>query len=439
MAAPLTTGRSVVAFIELTGFYVAARVGTGNHRPQVVTSGGWVHDVCHLAWQAGLRPGNRSAALRLHCPEAVVQEYEAGPYRLRAQAVWQACLRHTPWVEPVAAHQVFLRLPHPDGPAGAACRHELADLLRRILPEHGFFARVGLAANKLVARAAVASGLPGTAGARLSDRKGAQPAPRWEFILVPPSREREFLAPLPVTALWPVRDWHRPLQQLGLRQVGAVADAGEAALVAQIGPVGRQIYLLSLGLDAEPVRPVYPPRQHSRAVRFAAAVADNVALEAALTRAAAALAQELRRQDEGCLAATLHTEWEGGQHRAETRRFNRLQYDPYALQQAFCSLLARCCRGRTPAAAVTELRAEVHELGPVTWRQLDLLAGADAGRLQQEKALQRALAALEARFPTRLVGLGMPVRSRREAMLTLVDPMRWAHAWKGGRIGGTPG
>src|SRR5881396_3751129 len=75
-----------------------------------------------------------------------------------------------------------------------------------------------------------------------------------EAIVVPVGEEQSFLASQPIAVL-PL-DWgtHRRLHQLGIRTLGALAALPEAAVTAQFGVTGKQLWRLAAGRVAEPVQ-----------------------------------------------------------------------------------------------------------------------------------------------------------------------------------------
>src|SRR2546423_576258 len=86
----------------------------------------------------------------------------------------------------------------------------------------------------------------------------AQPG---EAVIVQPGEEGSFLAAQPLAALPLDSDTHRRLRQLGVTTLGALAALPEEAVVSQFGRVGRRLWRLAAGGDAQPGggRGVRPP------------------------------------------------------------------------------------------------------------------------------------------------------------------------------------
>src|SRR5690606_32675382 len=111
---------------------------------------------------------------------------------------------------------------------------EIAARLRaRVAREVGLPITVGVARTKFLAK--VASGLAKPDG----------------LLVVEPDQEQAFLRPLDVRRLWGVGPvTAERLASRGLHTVGAVADVGEAALVALLGGgTGRHLHALAHNHD----------------------------------------------------------------------------------------------------------------------------------------------------------------------------------------------
>lgn len=428
-----------VLFVDIQGFY--AGVLRSIHqvpasRPVCVLREGNVWDGCRMALERGLQVGAPARQAARDCPDAVLLSYEAAEYDQAAQAWWNECLRFTPWVEPVAPHRVFLGLPapaqaaplrHADAPGMQALPPSVRSEVTALLAEgtaRGGVAFAGTAPSRLVARAAAEK-----ARADWFRQKGkGRSRPEELCIAVFPGEEARFLAPLLPGALWPApAPLLRRIGQLGLRSVGEVAAVSEPELVRQLGPAGRQVGAWARGLDREPVRPLWPPREETERVALGAAAGNSDGLDRALTAMAGRLSRRLAERHEGCLQVTLTLERESEAPLRLERMLQKLQQDAYPLQQALLGLFQRA-----PAALVTALVAGVAQIGPMPWKQTDLWEGTSERRRverEQQEQLERALMALHERFPTRVVGKGPRVEShRRESMLKLIDPYRWTAA-----------
>lgn len=419
-----------VLFVEVQGLYAAVlrqEQQIPDSRPLCVVRDDVVWDGCRLAFERGLQRGAPARQARRDCPDAVLLPYEAAEYDQAAQDWWNACLRFTPWVEPVAPHQVFLSLPiatetAPLRPVGTVGMQALPSALRaevgQLLAEggsRGGVTFVGAAPSKLVARAAAERV---QAGWFRRERSRLEPV-----VVVYPGEEPRFLSPLSPGALWlaplAVR---RRLERLGLRSIGEIAAVPEPELIRQLGPMGRQVAAWARGVDQEPVRPLWPPREEVERFAFGGGEEGADGLERAVTMLAGRLAKRLAARHEGCLQVSLTLEQEGEAPKRLARTLPKLQQEAYPLQQALLGLLQRAAAG-----SVSAVTAGIGQIGPMPWKQADLWDGREgSAAAQRREQLERALLALNERFPARVVGLGPRTQTpRRESMLQLVDPYRW--------------
>lgn len=425
-----------ICYLEVQGLYAAAARAAGlapEDRPVVVLRDGRVFDGCRDAFSGGLVLGAPARQVLRDAPRAVVVEYDQVNGEGAAKAWWDQCLAHTPFVEPVEAHQLYLSLPTPESSLSQAVRAEAAELVA-IAGRYGFVAFAGIAPAKLVARAAALACKEGWLLRRpgMGTRSGT-PA---TTAFVQPGEAERFLAPLPVDYLPGPPDLKRRLTRLGLKTIGEAARISEGEWIRQLGPLGRQVFRWSRGEDGEPVRPCYPPRTLERRVQFAAEVRDRDHLEAVLGRHVETLARQLAAKGEGCQEAALLLERADGPPIETVRTLARLQQGAYPIGQALRIMLGEALAKADDGAAapadgwdqgvpVTALTITLGLIGPMPWQQLDLWD--DSGRREREERLERALTLLQERFPARMVGLGpRGDLSWKEQMLQFVDPYRWA-------------
>ncbi len=399
-----------VAYIELRGLYATvhrAAAGAPAGLPLVVLRDGLAWDGCPRAWAQGLRAGMPRRQVLRQVPGTTLAEYGAVRYEAAAHAFWNVCAGHTPYVEPVAGHQVCIALPVP---GRTPPESELLTLLRVCVATGGdVLAVAGLAANPLVARVAARTAAPGAAP-----------------VVVCPGDEAAFLAPQPVTVLWRARpELLERLGQLGLSRVSDLQRIPETELLQQFGPAGRELARWARGVDGEPVRAAWPPREVVwRRPLPVAAGADGLA--ALIGQGARELARRLQQQHEVCQAVALTLERERGDPLQARRQLPRRQQSPPALEQALLGLMRELLEA-VPGLACSAVTAVAGDLAPAGWRQLDLWGAEQRREQERTERLELALAALRARFPTRSARIGVAPQAlpRREAMYGYYDPYRW--------------
>lgn len=403
-----------VCYIEIQGFYAAAARAAGlgkEGRPLAVLRDGRLFDGCGEALAAGAVLGAPAHRLLRDLPQAAQVEWEAIETGAHARAWWDRCVAHTPYVEPVEPHQVFLALPTPGNGFPRSLQREVAALLAEAAA-FGFTAFAGVAPSRLVARAAALA-------CRLLHPHGN---PQSRFVNQ--GDEGQFLAPLPLSFLPLPTDVGRRLRQLGLTTIGEAARIAEGEWVRQLGPQGRLVALWSRGIDREPVKPSYPPRQLVERRSFAPEVRDRDRLEQELGRMAVVLARQLAAGGEGCQQLSLQIERNGGPALRAERTLQRLQQDSFAIRQALGQLLKQALDGQVDEWEFSHLTAAAGLIGPMPLQQMELWD--DRLRREREERLHRALTLLYERFPSRVVGMGPRSEvSWREQMLQFNDPYRW--------------
>ncbi len=231
-----------------------------------------------------------SRAYRL-CPHGVYLPVDMSKYARVSAEIMTILSEYTPLVEPVSVDEAFLDLSGTEtlwGPPREAVR----GIKARIRAETGLTASAGLASNKFVAK--VASDLEKPDG----------------LVVVPPGREADFLAPLPIERLWGVgKATARELQTLGVTTIGQLQRLAPAVLTARLGPHGPDLLALAFGRDARPVEPFSAPKSMGAETTFGRDCRDLAKLEETLRGQAERVARELRAESLAACRVTLKLRW----------------------------------------------------------------------------------------------------------------------------------
>jgi DNA polymerase-4 len=231
-----------------------------------------------------------SRAYRL-CPHGVYLPVDMSKYARVSAEIMTILSEYTPLVEPVSVDEAFLDLRGTEtlwGPPREAVR----GIKARIRAETGLTASAGLASNKFVAK--VASDLEKPDG----------------LVVVPPGREADFLAPLPIERLWGVgKATARELQMLGVTTIGQLQRLAPAVLTARLGPHGPDLLALAFGRDARPVEPFSAPKSMGAETTFGRDCRDLAKLEETLRGQAERVARELRAESLAACRVTLKLRW----------------------------------------------------------------------------------------------------------------------------------
>ncbi len=203
-------------------------------------SRGVVSSCSYAARRFGVRSAMGMAqAVRL-CPQLQILPADMREYALVSKRVMEILHGMTPQVEQLSIDEAFLDV---------SGRSEYATALARALQAQveeslGLPSSLGVATNKLVAKIATDVG-------KAASSSGDYPR---AIQVVPPQREAEFLAPLPVEALWGVGPRTRErLAAVGILTVGDVVAASSDELGRRFGKLGHDLHRQAQGIDLRPV------------------------------------------------------------------------------------------------------------------------------------------------------------------------------------------
>ncbi|MGI6604989.1 MAG: hypothetical protein ACOX2S_08155 [bacterium] len=312
-----------------------------------------------------------------------------------------ACGLFTGNVERGEGPEVFLDLTRL-----AASKEALLELKALLVPRLGRRLFTSLASNKLTARAATLAQRVGRV------QRGEDP------VVVPPGKEAEFLAPLPVGFLWPLGErLCRRLALLGLATIREVAALPPDELYRCFGQQGYQIALLSRGLDGSQVRGEASCYLEYRSPW--AGAADGVRLTNWCLESGRYLARsQERRQVWGRRLELILFPEAGEEPVTAVREFNRPALTVEELQFALLRLLPSVLPQR-----LSSLSVRLGPLVPQVGEQLSLLSPFSPPPRERQRLLG-VLSRLQERYPGCVDwGSNLPV-NRREQVLAFYDPLR---------------
>lgn len=244
---------------------------------------GVVASCSYAARQFGVRSAMPMGRALRQCPDLIIVPGRHERYHEMSQQVMERIYALTAQVEQVSIDEAFIDLSDlPDTPRDLACRLQAAIRDDLSLP-----CSIGAATNKLLAKMANDVGK--------ASRRGTEP-PR-AVTVVPPGEEANFLAPLPVGALWGVGPKTAArLNDLGLHTVGDLARAKEASLVRLFGKNGADLYRRAQGIDDSPIITSRAARSISQEVTFDRDVARRESLITTLRRLSEGVGRRLRSE-----------------------------------------------------------------------------------------------------------------------------------------------
>ena len=320
------------------------------------------------------------------CPHGVFVPVDMDKYGRVSEEIMAILGEFSPLVEPVSVDEAFIDLTGTAslfGPPPDAVRA----IKRRIRDATGLTASAGLAANKFVAK--VASDLRKPDG----------------LVVVPPGREPEFLAPLPIERLWGVgAATARTLGALGIATIGQLQRISRATLVARVGSHGADLHELAFGRDDRAVEPWTAPKSMGAETTFERDTDDRVRLESTLRSQAERVARELRASGFAASRVTLKLRF------ADFRTITRSHTgdpteDGLELYRRVLVLFAR----ERLVQRVRLIGVSASALGPPQSGQLGLL---DPNAVRRER-LARAVDGITGRFGAGVIRPATLVRPRR--------------------------
>ena len=399
-ADPAWSGARAILHCDLDAFY--ASVEQRDHpeyRGRPVIVGGLPHErgVVSAASYEARAYGVRSAmplrtAGRL-CPDGIYVRGDRERYEEASDVVMALFAEYTPLVEPISLDEAFLDVTATAHLFGSPVRIA-RDLKAAVRSTCGLVLSVGVATNKLCAK--IASDLEKPDG----------------LVVVPPGRERDFLAPLPLGRLWGVGPKTRAvLEGWGLRTIGDLAGADPTLLEARLGGHGEAIGARAHGIDDDPVVPEEAPKSVGHEHTFDLDTLDLARVEAMLLRLAEGVGKRLRAGSLRGRTVALKLRVAPFDTRTRQRTLAEATDDDLAIFRTARALLRDALgedRERGRASPVRLVGVSVS--GLVAGQQLGLFESARAARLNAaldavrarfgESALDRA-SALEEQAPRR--------------------------------------
>lgn len=220
-------------------------------------------------------------ALRL-CPELILVSGRHGRYSEKSDRVMEILGRISPLMEQVSIDEAFLDVTDlPQDPETIARELQSTVAVETRLP-----CSLGVATNKLVAKIATDTG---------KARSQGNSYPR-AILVVPPGTEAEFLAPLPVKAMWGVGPkMEESLHRLGIHTLGELAAVSEKSLIAHYGKYGSDLFRHAHGIDDSPVVVEHEIKSISQETTFDRDSADLTFLRQTLRHLSSQVGYRLRQ------------------------------------------------------------------------------------------------------------------------------------------------
>ncbi len=315
--------------------------------------------VTAVAEAAGVRPGMRLGEALATCPSLVLVD----PDPAAAEEEWESVLRRLEdagfAVETVEPGVVLFETKGVERLYGG-----VQPALERALAAVGtaWDPRAGVGQRRFAALAAASVARPG------------------QIVIVEGERERDFLAPLPLSLLPLAPERYAELEGLGVRRLGDLARLPGGAVAERLGPEGRRAWRLARGGERRRVRGRAPAVELAEALSFPEAVANELTLRRALGALLDRLLARPERAGRPFRKVAVSARLVGGGSWRRTATLRDATAERGRLRAALGPKLAEL------PEPVVELRLEAIELADHVGRQLALVppAGEELGSRLRE-------------------------------------------------------
>lgn len=256
-----------VAHLDCDAFYAAVEKRDNpelNDKPVIIGGGrrGVVSTCCYIARIHGVHSAMPMFKATKACPDAVIIKPDMEKYDRVGREVRELMRDLTPLVEPLSIDEAFMDLRGTERLHGGAPAQSLMRLTNRIEQEIGITVSIGLSHNKFLAKLA----------SDLNKPRG--------FSIIGAAETLDFLANLPVSAIWGVgKAMQARLARDGIRQVAQLQKIDETELARRYDSMGLRLARLARGQDSRRIVPSTAVKSISSETTFNEDLSDAKALE----------------------------------------------------------------------------------------------------------------------------------------------------------------
>jgi DNA polymerase-4 len=374
-----------IIHLDMDAFYASVEVLDNpalKGLPVIVGGGnrGVVSAASYEARAYGVHSALPIAVARRRCPQAVFRPVRMGRYAEISRQVMAIFADFTPLVEQISVDEAFLDVTGCKGLFGSAV--DIAAMIRhRVREEIGLTVSAGVAGNKLVAKIA-------------SDRNKPD-----GLTVVPPGREAEFLAPLPIKCLWGVGKKTVPeLNLLGVQTIGDLTRLSLDFLEKKFGKHGRHMYLCARGIDSRAVETGHDTKSIGNEETFDRDLTDLAAIRKELLRLATRVGERLRRHNFSGRTVTLKVRYQDFTTVSRSLTLPQPTCDSRRLYDCALALLPKTQAGQRPVRLLGLAVDKLTE-GQAP-QQLGLFSH---GTHSSRRELNRAIDRINSRFGARTI------------------------------------
>lgn len=257
---------------------------------------GVISTCSYAARRLGIHSAMPTAQAFKLCPNLLLISGRHGDYSAKSHEVMDIVHQLTGLVEQVSVDEAFMDVTDLPEDGETIARKLQADVLEKT----GLPCSIGVASNKLVAKIATDTG---------KARNKGSGYPR-AILVVPNGGEAEFLAPLPVKAMWGVGPkMEKALHDAGIRLLGDIPKRSKSELERLSGKYGFELYDHALGIDDRPISLGREAKSISQETTFAKDSTDPIYLRQTLKDLAAHVGYQLRQEGYCAKVVRLKIRW----------------------------------------------------------------------------------------------------------------------------------
>lgn len=285
--------RRTIAHFDLDSFFVSVEILNDpslKGKPVIVggSERGVVAACSYEARKFGIHSAMPSAKAKQLCPHAIFIKGQYSDYSKYSRWVTQIIAAQAPLFEKASVDEFYLDLTGMD--KFFKPLQWTIDLRKQIIDETKLPISFGLASNKMMAKMATNQAKPNG------------------FLQIPFGKEKEFLAPLPVSDIPGVGgQTNLILKSMGIETIRQIEEAGIEVLEERLGKWGKDLWQKSQGIHNREVSPYHEAKSISSENTFEENKTDLVFIKKELVRLTEKICFELRQDEKvaGCVAVKI--------------------------------------------------------------------------------------------------------------------------------------
>ena len=346
---------------------------------------GVVSTCSYAARQFGVHSAMPTGQALSLCPGLILVPGHHAEYEVYSDRVMEILHQISGLVEVVSIDEAFVDISDlPQNPEILA-----RQIQQRIRAETNLPCSIGVAPNKLVAKIATDFG-------KSQHRTGSAPN---AVTVIQPGHEAEFLAPLPVSAIWGVGPkMAARLNELGIVQIRDILQMDERDLQSLVGNSSAYLMNAARGIDESPIQTEREVKSISQETTFNRDICDPAEIERTIRWLTETVARRLRENQMSCTTVRVKIRLKDfSGHTRQVRLESPTDVESVILQQA----LALFREFHESGQYIRLIGVGVSGLGE-SWHQMNLWEV----KTEKEIHLHQAVDELQHRFGKKVIQRG---------------------------------